>query len=100
MAASIVEVSYEANGAICREWIATFTGDTSYATGGYLGLKETLGISEVFAVVATPLNVASQDYDVVWTNSTGRIILATEGAEVANTTNVSGVSFTLLIKGT
>lgn len=92
-------ISIEPSGGLYRRALVQATGQNPYATGGEAGLKNTIGFTEIKMVHAQPLNVASQDYGLVWAESTGKVIYATEGAQVANGTDLSGLSFMLEVVG-
>lgn len=91
-------ISVEPSGGLYRRALVTTVGPT-YATGGEAGLKNVIGFTEIKMVHAQPLNVASQDYGLVWSESTGKLIWATEGAQVANATDLSALSFALEVVG-
>lgn len=83
----------------------TIAGPASYATGGFAIDPETdLNFSDAIAVF---VESSSDAYSAKWISGTGKIkvLKATDstasniGTEVANTTDISSVTFTLLVVG-
>lgn len=97
--ATLTAIEMDSGGGRYRKFHATLTGAASYATGGDTGVKQLLGVSVVKQVIASPLNVASQDYGVIWDDTNSLLLWATEGAQVSNATDVSALSFSLVVIG-
>lgn len=83
--------------------VITFTGDSSYATGGYALAAADVGMNSILFVQFSD----AAGYNAVYDYSTGKIKLNVTGAaanavlnEVPNATNVSSVAFRVLIFGT
>ena len=94
---TLTNVEMDSTGGRYRNFYATLTGPASYATGGDTGMKQVLGVSVVKQVIASPLNVASQDYDVIWDDTNEKVMWATEGAEAAG--DLSTLSFAITVIG-
>lgn len=96
---SISMVEYDTGGgryAVAYGWYQG-PGANVYAAGGEAGLARALGVSEIKNVIASPGNIASQDYGLVWDSTTRKLKWVTEGAEVADNTDLSALSFQLRV---
>lgn len=77
----------------------SFTGDTSYPTGGTPGFKALLRAKSLdqrapIAVITEAAGVYQASYDV---DADKLVVRDGAGAEVANTTNLSGTTFKLVV---
>lgn len=75
-----------------RWTVTTFTGDTSYPTGGYDVTPANLGMVDY--LVHTMTNMIATGASVTFCRvqrSTGKLLMYTAAGEVANATNVASV---------
>lgn len=96
---TLTNIEMDSGGGRFRNFYATLTGAASYATGGDTGLKRVLGISVVKQLIASPLNVASQYYDLVWDDTNEKVIWASEGSQVSNAVDLSALSLAITVIG-
>jgi hypothetical protein len=77
-----------------------FTGDSSYATGGYVISPATFDLDSIDHVLTTLKPVAAAGLT-FYNSSTGKLLLYTAltGTEVTNATNVSTVTGHLVVRG-
>ena len=98
------ELSEEATLESFRVDVVNFKGDTSYPTGGSIGVSAALGFRRILALIILSHSGYVTDYD----PGTDKLkvyqqpSVATAGAmpEVPNTTNLSGAIFRALVIGT
>lgn len=84
--------------------IASMTGDASYATGGYSDFKALVeqkterGLESIVAVCGFGTGGGVR-YDLKYNTSTSKLMVfvGSTGAEVANATDLSGITFTHIL---
>lgn len=97
--ANLTNIDHDTVGGRFRKSYATYTGAASYATGGDTGVKEKLGLRNIIQLTATPRNVASQDYGLIWDAANSKVIWATEGAQASNAADLSALAFDIQATG-
>jgi hypothetical protein len=78
----------------------TVVGDTSYPTGGSIGLDTAYQAIDAAHSMRTIIAVHTIDafgYGVGWDSTNKKLKFYSSGAEVTSTTNLSGVTFKLLL---
>ena len=86
--------------AIARFHVFTYTGPTSYATGGDTGLAEALGWGIVFAVFGGIISNGTASLLVYFVPATGALmVFDMAGAEITALTNLSTYSGRLAAVG-
>lgn len=76
------------------------TFSASYTTGGEAVTAAQVGLNSILFAVATPSTAsAGAVANVVWDQANGKLKALTTTAEVANTTNLSGVTCEVLFFG-